>query len=546
MSIKEKSEPDTELTALRKKAVKKMKSVTFFEGGEISSDEVNTLFQEVQVMQLELEMQNEELKASYETLEEEKRKFSNFFDLAPVGYLILDNLAIVRDINQNGLLLLKVKRAAVMNKRFQNFVSPTEQENFHHFLYKMHSSKKRQCFELKLWDADTNTVTLQMEGIAVATDTGGRLQYYITFQDITASLRASEQLRETKNRLEMTLQASLTGVWSLDIVKNHFFMDESSRLLLDVGPFEFDGHPKNFLSLIDREDHEKVNNSIRNTIFLEKDMDVEFKRTLMSGEVKYFAARGQVVTKPEDTRQILGILMDITDKKKLQLCAEHLKVNQQKMILDATLKAQEKERKKISETLHDSICQLLYGIKLNVQSLQGTGKILDSFKNLNKLIDQSIKETRAISYELTPSVLNDFGFKAGIKELVQRINTPKFNIGVCISDQADDLPFDLQLSVFRILQELINNSMKHAEASVAKIEVSILGSEMKLQVSDNGKGVGTDKNIYLMAGSGIRGVKNRVYLLNGDIQIETAEHKGMSTTITFNIEGAVSSLRKQR
>src|SRR5690606_39186744 len=107
----------------------------------------------------------------------------------------------------------------------------------------------------------------------------------------------------------------------------------------------------------------------------------------------------------EEHKFFAGIIMDVTERKRLAREAERLKVEQQRTVLSATLDAQEKERLKISRSLHDSVCQILYGIRLNLQSLGHYKKYKKDFENVDQLIDQAIRETREISYELTPSVL---------------------------------------------------------------------------------------------------------------------------------------------
>ncbi|MGY0034405.1 sensor histidine kinase [Pedobacter sp. NJ-S-72] len=196
--------------------------------------------------------------------------------------------------------------------------------------------------------------------------------------------------------------------------------------------------------------------------------------------------------------------------------------------------AQEKERNNVSRTLHDSVCQLLYGIKLNLESIEKTNSLKGEFKNVNQLLNQAIKETRQISYELTPSVLKDFGFVAGIKEMAQRTSTAHFQIDTHIDSAADFLHADVQLYIFRMIQELINNCIKHAKANRAEISVCLKNNRVSIRVADDG--IGLNLNPYndkeVNAGSGLSGIRNRVYLLNGQIKFNNSQ-KGLTVTITF-------------
>ncbi|WP_432712545.1 sensor histidine kinase, partial [Pedobacter sp.] len=201
-------------------------------------------------------------------------------------------------------------------------------------------------------------------------------------------------------------------------------------------------------------------------------------------------------------------------------------------ILEATIMAQEKERAEISSTLHDSICQILYGIRLNLQSFQIKHKFKDELSNVNQLLEQAIKDTRQMSYELTPSVLKNFGFTAGINEIAQRLNTPNFHIKCNIPKAVNQLPADVQLYLFRIIQELINNTIKHAKASVAEIKIVLNDQQIMMSVSDNGTGFDPNSMAIQPKGAGLSGIKNKVFLLDGEMLVNSTTH-GTTTIIKF-------------
>lgn len=500
---------------------------------ELPTDEVNILLNELQVYQLELEMQNDELKASYLTLEQERSKFVGLFDLAPVGYFILDYLGAVEEANQNGVDLLNVSKKSIINWRFQSFIAPVSWESFYNFLHRMQQTDGKQTAEIKLLLPEDQIVYTRMEGTAISSLISTQIKYYITVIDITQSRNSQQVLQETKERLEMTLKASATGTWTIHCDNNSVFLDPHSFNIMGVNSWKFDGTIKGLINLVLKEDQLQVRHHLMSAVKGAKDIDIEFRIPGDSSDVKYIAAKGHEISVAEDITCFAGILMDITDRKKLAIEAETLKNGQQKLILSATLTAQEKERDNISRALHDSVCQLLYGIRLNLDSIQRTKKLQGEFKNVNELLDQAIKETRQISYELTPTVLKEFGFVAGIKEMAQRTSTPDFQIDCTVDTAADYLHEDVQLYVFRMIQELINNCIKHAQASRAEIKVNCDFNEVVIKVSDNGTGLTTDLEKATKSGSGLSGIKNRVYLLNGEIKFDN-QKQGLMVTIKFN------------
>ncbi|MBB5644485.1 PAS domain-containing protein [Pedobacter cryoconitis] len=510
----------------------KYKNDNFSSKINLTLDDVNILLNELQVYQLELEMQNDELKTSYLTLDRERAKFVGLFDLAPVGYFILNYLGVVEEANQNGIDLLNVARQTVRHQRFQSFISPQSWEDFYNFLHRMQYNDIKQTAEIKLKLAGDQIVYTRMEGRAISSIIVTDVKYYITVIDVTESRNAQQVLKETKERLEMTLKASATGTWTICAETSSVFLDPHSFNIMGIKSWAFNGTIAGLIALIHPDDQQQVNNQLLGAIHGVKDIDLEFRIITADNDFKYIAAKGHEINMQEESSYFAGILTDITERKRLEREAESLKNDQQKLILSATLTAQEKERNIISSALHDSVCQLLYGIKLNLESVERTNYLKGEFKNVNALLDQVIKETRQISYELTPTVLKDFGFVAGIKEMAQRTSTTHFHIDTYIDSTADFLGTDVQLYIFRMIQELINNCIKHAKATKAEIKVRLHRNQVFIRVADNGIGFNSCIEQAGHIGSGLSGIKNRVYLLNGQVKFYKSK-QGMVVTITF-------------
>lgn len=466
-------------------------------------------------------------------LNQERAKFVDLFDLAPVGYFILDYLGNVEEANQNGVDLLDISKEKILHRRFQSFIAPQCWEDFYLFLHRMQYNEGKQSVELKLGQSAERWVYTRMEGIVISSILVTDSKYYITVIDITDSRNAQQTLKDAKERLEMTLKASSTGTWTVGCTEETVFLDPHSLKILGISDSMFDGTVKGLVALVYPEDRQLVCRYLLSANSGSKEIDLEFRVKTAGNDIKYIAAKGQEIKTPEISSYFTGILMDITARKKMEQEAEMLKNGQQKLILSATLTAQEKERNNISRALHDSICQLLYGIGLNLDNIQRNHHLQDEFRNVRQLLDQAINETRQISYDLTPSVLRDFGFAAGVKEMAQRTSTSDFMIYTRIDQKADVLNPDVQLYVFRMIQELINNCIKHAHASFAEIEVNIKAQQVLVKVSDNGSGLTTDMEGAMQKGSGLSGIKNRVYLLNGQLKFNNSK-KGFTVTIVFN------------
>ncbi|WP_285058552.1 PAS domain-containing protein [Pedobacter ginsengisoli] len=507
----------------------------------ITDQELGILLSELQVFQLELEMQNEELTASHSLLENEKSRFAGFFNLAPVGYFILDHLGKVEEANQTGADLLNIPRENILNQQFHSFIDPEAWEQFYHFLHKMQTSEDKHSCEVRLLFNNDRQRYTRMEGSAIYNAIIKKTQYYIAVIDITESRLARQRLIDTSQRLEMTLAGTGTGTWTMDLVNNSVFLDDFSYSLLEIDPWEFDGSINGFIHLVHPEEQAQTRQSLLSAINNFKEIALEFKIMSKNGNIRIMSVRGKEVHNPLVASYFAGVIMDITESKKIADESQKQENEKQRLILSAAFDAQEKERHKISSALHDSVCQILYGIRMNLQNIQVTRNLKDDFKNVNNLLDQAIRETRELSYELTPSVLRDFGFTAGVREMAQRFSTPAFHIKTDIKSSSEHLHQNIQLYLFRIIQELINNCIKHARASMAEIRISTTHGKITLVISDNGMGFKEEPEQAVLRGSGLRAIKNRIYLLNGQMQLDTSD-EGTVITITFKNNDNFSEL----
>jgi PAS domain S-box-containing protein len=498
---------------------------------KLSNAEVSKLLNDLHVYQLELEMQNDELKASSQLLDEERAKFEGLYDLAPVGYYILNNLGIIEETNQNGTDLLKASKKGIIGRRFQSFISPQSWDHFYSFLHQMQNGDGKKSAEIQLQLQGDQLLYTRVEGIAIPSLIASNVKYYITIIDITVSRNAQNALSLTKDRLEMTLKASATGTWTADCDGERVYLDLHSLNILGVQQQDFLATRTACRALIVPADRARVHKHFLSASIAENEINVEC-RIISSNTVKHVAVKGNKMRLEGDQFALVGILMDITERKNLQEEAELMRNDQQKLIISATLNAQERERNDISRALHDSVCQILYGIKLNLQSLERANYNRGDFQNINELLDQAIKETRQLSYELTPSVLKDFGFVAGIKEMAQRTSTAQFYLDTYIDSSSDTLSTQVQLYIFRMIQELINNCIKHSEATRAEITVQVNSNRVSIRVSDNGVGMNLGIQEAIRKGSGLSGIKHKLFLLNGEIDFKNSKN-GLCVNITF-------------
>jgi signal transduction histidine kinase len=199
------------------------------------------------------------------------------------------------------------------------------------------------------------------------------------------------------------------------------------------------------------------------------------------------------------------------------------------------LRAQDDERRRFARELHDSVGQLLTGAVLSVSAVRRRAAHLGrgSTRLLSECADylkESLREVRTISYLLHPPMLDETGLGDALRWYVRGFEERSgVRVALDISSNLDQLSRDLRTAVFRIVQEGLTNIHIHSGSRTAEISLHKSGSQIQLQVRDHGKGMppeslGPNGREQLLHGVGIRGMRERVMQLEGELKIQSSEH----------------------
>ncbi len=205
---------------------------------------------------------------------------------------------------------------------------------------------------------------------------------------------------------------------------------------------------------------------------------------------------------------------------------------QQQELLKAVVETQEIERKRLAEDLHDSVGQVLSAIKLNLHRLDKTidaGKEKTLLADTRNLTDESIQEIRNIIHNVLPPVLTDFGFIDALKALSEKIETAT-GVKIKLIKNIGDERFapSIELALYRIVQEIFSNTIKHADANVIQVTLNREDNFLVIMIADNG--VGFDL-ANVKHGFGLKNLQSRVQLINGKIDYYTKPAHGTLITI---------------
>lgn len=217
---------------------------------------------------------------------------------------------------------------------------------------------------------------------------------------------------------------------------------------------------------------------------------------------------------------------------KNQVILRQLQDEKQIDLLNAVFETQETERKRLAEDLHDSVGQVLSAIKLNLHRLDKKNENDSPTKLLadtRKLTDECIQEIRNIIHNVLPPVLTDFGLIDALQALCDKLgkNTDiKITFTKNLADER--FPSEIELTLYRIAQELFGNAVKHSGASAIQLLITKEAGSLVMSFSDNGVGFDMDN---VKHGFGLKNLQSRAQLINGKIHTYTKPQNGTLTTI---------------
>lgn len=223
-------------------------------------------------------------------------------------------------------------------------------------------------------------------------------------------------------------------------------------------------------------------------------------------------------------------------KKEKELAGEIIK--QQELRSKAIIDAEEKERIRIAKDLHDGIGQQLSAIKLNFSSFRS---LFSGTENDNKyiavlsMIDDAVKEVRSVSHDMMPNALLRFGLVAATREFIDKIAmNGALKVDLQIIGLNERLENTTETVLYRVLQEAVNNIIKHAEATKVSIQLIKYETYLNLILEDNGKGFNVS-GINNFKGIGLKNIISRVEYLNGTVNFDSAIGRGTTVDIEVPI-----------
>lgn len=350
--------------------------------------------------------------------------------------------------------------------------------------------------------------------------------------------RSNEKMRLANERYRLAIKATRELIWDWDLKSNQVYRDEqavsdvfgirAARDIEDHSDWQRKIHPDDAIRLL------RKFSAIRNDPRLEV-FEVEYRILGDDQKYRHIYDRGHVMRNQQgEAIRVVGAAQNVTEKRLLEQALKGAELKTRRAVARATIRGQENERKHLGLELHDNITQILATATLFIDHAISGKEVRAMMIKSRELITFSTQELRKLSHQLLPPS-DGFGLKCSLEKLTSDLATT----GLVFHKNWEEfdatlLTPDHQLAIFRIVQEQLNNVLKHALASHIEIKLisSTNGKQVKLEINDNGLGFDLAQK---RKGVGLRNIITRADLFNGRVSIKTKPGAGCRVKVLFPI-----------
>jgi signal transduction histidine kinase len=238
---------------------------------------------------------------------------------------------------------------------------------------------------------------------------------------------------------------------------------------------------------------------------------------------------------------LLGSLLGYSNYRRYKLKQQaHLQaeiMKQQDNATKAVIEAEEKERKRIAGELHDGVGQMMSAAKMNLSAMKSnlafaSADQKNNFEKIESLIDESCLEVRTVSHNMMPNALLKEGLAAAVRTFIDKIDKHVIKINLYTEGLNERIDSNIETVLYRVVQECVNNVIKHANASLLDISLIKDDDGISVTIEDDGKGFDTS-GIAEFEGIGLKNIKSRIDFLKGTIEWNSAP--GSGTLVAMHI-----------
>jgi PAS domain S-box-containing protein len=368
---------------------------------------------------------------------------------------------------------------------------------------------------------------------------GGDVEGIFFFgNDVTEQVISRKKIEASEKQFRQIVETAQEGIWMLDEKNLTRFVNAKMCRILGYPEEQMMGKPPHFFV---RQKGEKPGQGLFST---------GINTTIEMYEDQFETKSGTVVWAQLSTNPIfddegnykgaLAMVTDITQRKRLEEKIVRQKVQQQKEITKAALLVQEKERNFLGSELHDNINQILTAVKLQLKYyIENPDASKEIITRSHTYLAMAIEEIRMLSQRLVTHRFDEDSLVEAIHFLIKGLSIEKMVVLIAGELNESAIHESIKLTIFRIVQEQLNNISKYAKATEVTITISNDTKEVSLQICDNGIGFNPKEK---RAGVGLTNINNRVESYNGNVEIRSAPGKGCNLELRIPLNQPLSFL----
>jgi len=503
------------------------------------------LVQDLEVYQIELEMQNDELRQAQRRVQEARDRYADLYNFTPAGYFTLDRKGVIQEANLQAAILLGIPRGDLLRQPLVRYVVPAEQVMFAYHCKDVFLTGKKQSCDLRFLSPGGAPLFLHLDSHAFPHAKTGALTFCRTaLFDITKQKEMAEERDRLASGWRLLLESTGEGIFGVDQAGRFTFINKAGAEMLGCKPEELLGKPMHELVHFRRQDGTPYTHSgsfvyraYRNGESTRGEDEVFWRTDGMAIPIAYscypLIERGTVT----------GAVVVFTDvsqrrqaEKQLQDTLERVRILSQR--LDAV---REDERTRIARELHDELGVRLTYIKLQLARLHTLPEgalfprelMEERILSMTDQVDTTIADLQRLVTELRPGVLDDLGLVAAIEWQSRDFERRSGIRCVCEAEQEEiELDHTCATAAFRICQEALTNVMRHAKATSVRVLLAEENGDLLLEIHDDGQGISPAK-LTDSTSFGLLGMRERANRLGG--QVEIAGRPGKGTTVRVRL-----------
>jgi len=475
----------------------------------------------------------------HEMIEQEQKSRAAILESSDDAIIVTDLNSMITSWNKGAETIFGYTASEIVGTSIRRLIPDDRQEEENYILGVIKRGERVEHFETIRQAKDGRPIELTVTASPVKDTTGKIINLAMVARDTTAAKQVQVALRESQQVIGLTLAAAHIGHWDLNLVTNIATRSvQHDRIfgyeeLLPAWSYDW------FLKHVHPEDRKDVDRLFHAVVAAKTKWDFECRIIRRDGALRWIWAFGNVFTDVAgEAVRMLGMVSDITERKRTEAERESLykqvleRREELRILSQQLIHAQEEERRRMAEELHDEIGQVLTAVSISLERANRTvneagWEWLDESR---AVIRQACEQVRRTSLNLRPPMLDDIGLESALRWFVDRqVNATGLEIDLVSSLGDKRVSPELETTCFRIVQEALTNVARHAGARTVRIDLARKDCDLFLLVQDDGIGfdVATSRQRATTGGSfGLRGMEERTRLLGGEFKIESASGTG--------------------